>query len=80
MYHHLGQADAALNAFKDPALEGFFDQLMSYQVLMDLLFINGRFEDLMDVFDIVVQRQTQGARYPKHAVVLAMGALYKMVN
>jgi pentatricopeptide repeat domain-containing protein 2 len=79
MYHYLNQPDAALHAFKDPSLEGFFDQLISYQLLMDLLFSNDRYEDVMDVFNIVVQRQTQGARYPKHCVVLAFGALYKMV-
>ncbi|KAF4526431.1 hypothetical protein B566_EDAN015063, partial [Ephemera danica] len=68
MYHFLNQPDAALKVFKDPALEGFFDQLISYQLLMDLLFVNGQYEEVMDVFDIVEKRQTQGARYPKHCV------------
>jgi pentatricopeptide repeat domain-containing protein 2 len=66
--------------FKDPELEDFFAQLGTYQILMDLLYENGRYQDILDVFEIIKQRQHQEAKYPKNVVVLTFAACYKLVS
>lgn len=47
---------------------------------MDLLYNNGRYEDVVKVFDVVEARQNQGTRYPRSVVMLYVAALYKMVR
>jgi hypothetical protein len=66
--------------FKDPELEDFFAQLGTYQILMDLLFENGRYQNILDVFEIVKQRQHQEGKYPKNVVILTFAACYKLVS
>lgn len=72
LLHHLKDSDSALALFKKDELNGFFDQLASYQVLFDLLFENGRYDDVLETFEIIKSRQVQGGRFPKHAVVLTL--------
>jgi pentatricopeptide repeat protein len=66
--------------FKDPELEDFFAQLGTYQILMDLLFENGRYQDILEVFEIIKQRQHQEAKYPKNVVILTFAACFKLVS
>lgn len=56
-----------------------FNQLMSYQILLDLLYINGKYKEVLEAFEIIKERQIQGAKYPKNVVVLVYASLYKMV-
>lgn len=77
MYHVLKNDDAALKVFLDKEMDGFFDQMMSYQILLDLLYVKGRYADVRSTYDIIKQRQLEGARYPKHCMVLVLGACYK---
>lgn len=80
LFHYLQDPDSALKLFKDESLEqnGFFDQLISYQLLLDLLYETGRYQDILDTFDIIKSRQVEGGRYPKHVFVLALAACYKL--
>lgn len=78
MFYHLNEVDAALKAFKDPNMEGFFDQLVSFQIILDMLYENKRYEEVLEVFDFIRSKQIQGGRYPKHSVVLALAACYKL--
>ncbi|KDR07029.1 pentatricopeptide repeat-containing protein 2, mitochondrial-like [Zootermopsis nevadensis] len=78
MYYFLNKPDEALKVFKDPALEGFFAQLSTYQILMDLLFENERYQDILDVFEIIKGRQHQEAKYPKNVVILTFAACFKL--
>ncbi|XP_044735137.1 pentatricopeptide repeat-containing protein 2, mitochondrial-like [Chrysoperla carnea] len=77
MFYFLNKPEEALQCFKNPDLDGFFDQLMSYQILMDLLFINGKYDDVLEVFEIIRAKQIQTAKFPKQAVVLTLASLYK---
>lgn len=72
LMHHLKEADAALKLFKNENLDGFFDQLISYQILFDLLYEAGRYQDVLDTYSLVNERQVLGGRYPKHVLVLTM--------
>lgn len=67
----------ALQLFKDEKYNGFFDQLTSYQVLGDLLYENGLYPEVREVFDIIKKRQIQGGRYPKHSITLTFAACYQ---
>jgi hypothetical protein len=66
--------------FKYPELEDFFAQLGTYQILMDLLFENERYQDILDVFEIIKLRQHQEAKYPKNVVILTFAACFKLVS
>lgn len=67
-------------AFLNPDLETFFDQIASYQILMDLLLKNEMYDDVMQIMDIVKDKQISGSRFPRNVVVLAMAAAYKKVS
>lgn len=80
LLYHLGDPNTALKLFKDEAMEqnGFFDQIVTYQLILDLLFTKGRYQDVLDTFEIIKNRQVQGGRFPKNVVVLAFAACYKL--
>lgn len=78
MFTVLKNAEVALQCFNDPEMEGFFDQLMSYQILLDLLYENKKYQEVLDTFDNIKARQIQGGRYPKHVIVLVFAACYKL--
>jgi len=80
MYHYLNQPTHALEAFKDPELEGFFEQMASFQVLCDLLYRNQMYQEILDVFEVVKAKQVQGQKYPRNVSILAFAACYKMVG
>lgn len=77
MYHVLGNDQVALKVFLDKEMDGFFDQMTSYQILLDLLYTKERYAEVRSTYDVMKSRQLEGARYPKHCVVLVLGACYK---
>lgn len=78
LYHHLNQPNEALELFLNEDFKTFFTQNNSYHLLVDLLFKNERYEDVVKVFDVVEARQSQGTRYPRSVVIIYLAALYKM--
>jgi len=78
MYHHLNDPKSALDAFNDPALEGFFDQLASYQILLDLLYRNKMYQEVLDAFEVIKTRQVQMTKYPRNVMVLVFATLHKL--
>lgn len=66
--------------FKSEELNGVFDQQISFQLLLDLLFINDRYQEMLDVFEVISNKQLEGHKYPKNVVVLALAACYKLVS
>lgn len=78
LLYHLKDCDNALAMFKDESLNGFFDQLISYQILLDMLFVHERYQDVLDTYDVIKSRQVQGGRFPKHVLVLTLAACYKL--
>lgn len=79
MYHHLNDPKSALEAFKEAELDGFFDQLASFQILCDLLYSNKMYDEVLEVFEIVKQKQLQMTKYPRNVMVLVFASLYKLV-
>ncbi|XP_065202287.1 pentatricopeptide repeat-containing protein 2, mitochondrial-like [Planococcus citri] len=78
MFHYLNKPDEALKAYKDDKMNGFFDQLSSHIVLMDLLFNNKMYYDVIDVYKIMVSKQLSFGTHPKSVMVLVFGAYYKL--
>lgn len=66
--------------FEDPANQGFFDQLISYQILLDLLYNNEMYNEMFSVFKTVQDRQINMSKFPKYPVVLILAACYKQVS
>lgn len=61
-------------------MAGFFDQLMSYQILLDLLYENKKYDDVLEAVDIIKNKQIEGSQYPRNIVVLSSAACYKIVS
>lgn len=89
MYIHLKfttlKCDSILNSycsqcFEDPANDKFFDQLVTYQVLLDLLYSHEMYDEMYRVFEKVKERQVNMSKYPKYPVVLILAACYKQVG
>lgn len=78
MYYHLNKPDIAFQLFNDPEMDGFFNHLSSYQILMDLLFINEKFDQILLVYKSIQDRQLQIAKFPKGVMMLVFAACYKL--
>lgn len=66
--------------FNDPELDGFFNHLSSYQILMDLLFKNEKFNEIIDVYKSIQEKQLQIAKFPRGVMMLVFAACYKLVR
>ncbi|CAH2235018.1 pentatricopeptide repeat-containing protein 2, mitochondrial-like [Pararge aegeria] len=77
MFHFLDAPTEALQCFEDPDNSGFFDQLVSYQILLDLLYNHQMYDEMYRVFEKVQEKQINMTRFPKYPVVLMLAACYK---
>ena len=76
--YYLDLPDVALEAFKDRALQGFFDQHTSYKVLLTLLFNHQRYSEMRNIYDIMKQKFTS-VTYPYDCIILVLASCYKEV-
>lgn len=60
-------------------LDGFFDQMSSFTILMDNLLEGEMYNEVLEVYDIVCKKMLDGVRYPHDAVILASAACLKLV-
>ena len=63
-----------------PDLEGSFDELMSHVLLMDLLFKNKMYQEIVEVYEITRERQYAFGKFSKTMMGPLFGALYKLVS
>lgn len=66
--------------FNDPANDGFFDQLVTFQILLDLLYSHEMYDDMYELFEKIKEKQINMTKYPKYPVVLILAACYKQVS
>ncbi|XP_017776862.1 PREDICTED: pentatricopeptide repeat-containing protein 2, mitochondrial-like [Nicrophorus vespilloides] len=78
MFYYLNKPDEALKCFKSENLKGFFDQLITYQLLMDLMYNNQRYQDILDLFEDIRERQIESTQFPRNIIVLTLAACYKL--
>ncbi|XP_014662899.1 PREDICTED: uncharacterized protein LOC106805710 [Priapulus caudatus] len=60
----------ALEAMKSPELEGFFDQVSSFFILMDLLYKHELYQEVLDTYQLLRGRELERARYPRDCIIL----------
>jgi len=78
LFHHLNLPEQALEALKAEEMDGFFDQITSYDIAMDLLFKNERYQEVIDIFRIVQEKRLQGAKFPNNCFTLVMASCYRL--
>lgn len=79
-FYYLDEPDLAFTAFKDPQFENFFNQFMSYQVLLCLLYKHNRYSDMKEVFEIIKIKNANNTMFPRNSLTMIMAACYKEVN
>ncbi|KAK9498123.1 hypothetical protein O3M35_004002 [Rhynocoris fuscipes] len=78
MYHFLNRPEEAYQIFFNREMDGFFDQLKSFHIILDLLYKNKMYPEMFEIFEVIKRKQVQGTKYPKTAVILMLAACYKM--
>lgn len=82
-FYYLDEPELAYTAFNDPQFDCFFDQLISYQILLSLLYKHEKYPEMRKVYDLIKNKQFQFDRpfdYPRNALILVMAACYKEVK
>ncbi|KYN22195.1 PREDICTED: pentatricopeptide repeat-containing protein 2, mitochondrial-like isoform X1 [Trachymyrmex cornetzi] len=74
--YYLDEPDLAFTAFKDPKFENFFDQLISYQILLSLLYKHAKYTEMRKVYEMIKTKELIGG-YPRNSLILVMAACYK---
>ena len=49
-------------------------------LILDLLFKQQRYQDILDLFNYMRQNYPLETKYPRDALLLIIGACYKLVN
>jgi len=78
LFYHLKKQDLMHSLFRDQELQGFFDQLKSYFLAMDLYFKNGMYLEVLEAFEELKSKELVETKFPREAMVLATGACYKI--
>lgn len=78
-FYYLDEPDLAFTAFKDPQFDNFFDQMISYQILLCLLYKHGKYSEMRDVYNIIKSKNLDGD-YPRNSLILVLAACYKEVR
>ncbi|XP_076338098.1 pentatricopeptide repeat-containing protein 2, mitochondrial-like [Tachypleus tridentatus] len=78
LFYFLDKPDIVLRALNDKQLDGFFDQITSYHIALDLLFKHQRYQDLVDCYEQLRKKQLYGTKFPRECMVLVLAACYKL--
>ncbi|CAD5116404.1 unnamed protein product [Dimorphilus gyrociliatus] len=76
--HVLNNPQFAWELFNDKNLNGFFDQMSSFVILMDLLFNSKLYEDCLKALQIIADKNLNGVKYPMDCVTIAAAACLKL--
>ncbi|KFD51116.1 hypothetical protein M514_08016 [Trichuris suis] len=79
LFHSSKRCDMAKRMIMDENLRGFFDYLICFTVCMDLLFKEGRFADVIDVWNAYKESEScKNIPYPRSLQILVTGSFYKL--
>ncbi|XP_020490310.3 pentatricopeptide repeat-containing protein 2, mitochondrial isoform X1 [Labrus bergylta] len=73
--YELGMEDLAAATLTDKNLRGFFRDVTSFNIAIDMLFTKGSYEDALEVLRTM---KSQGIIFNKDTMILACGTLYKL--
>lgn len=78
LLHEFRLPDIALTLIRDPAFEGFFNQMTSYIICLDLLYKCDRFQDVIDVYDEIMEKGALDNATPRDLTTLAIVSAYRI--
>ncbi|KAK1345195.1 hypothetical protein QTO34_013905 [Cnephaeus nilssonii] len=73
--YELDLEDSAVELIKDQQLRGFFSDSTSFNILMDMLFIKGKYKSALEV---LIEMKNQDVKFNKDTYVLAFAICYKL--
>ncbi|XP_012871258.1 PREDICTED: pentatricopeptide repeat-containing protein 2, mitochondrial isoform X1 [Dipodomys ordii] len=73
--YELNLEESALELIKDQHLQGFFSDSTSFNILMDMLFTKGKYENALEV---LLEMKNQDVKFIKDTYVLAFAICYKL--
>ncbi|KAI4501240.1 hypothetical protein M0802_003613 [Mischocyttarus mexicanus] len=76
-FFYLNKPDIALSSFLDPKLTSFFDQTMSYAVLLTLLYNHQMYSQVRQVFEIYVSKIVNTRHFARIPIVVNAAACYR---
>jgi hypothetical protein len=62
------------------SFDGFFDQMSTCVVLVDMFYENKRYDQVLDLMDWIREKQIGGVKYPMDCFTLAIATCYKLVR
>ncbi|KAF6357448.1 pentatricopeptide repeat domain 2 [Rhinolophus ferrumequinum] len=73
--YELDDEESATELIKDQRLRGFFSDSTSFNILMDMLFIKGKYKSALEV---LIEMKNQDVKFSKDTYVLAFAICYKL--
>ncbi|XP_059550351.1 pentatricopeptide repeat-containing protein 2, mitochondrial isoform X4 [Myotis daubentonii] len=73
--YELDLEESAVELIKDQQLRGFFSDSTSFNILMDMLFIKGKYKSALEV---LIEMKNQDVKFSKDTYVLAFAICYKL--
>ncbi|XP_045141163.1 pentatricopeptide repeat-containing protein 2, mitochondrial, partial [Echinops telfairi] len=73
--YELDLEEAALELIRDQHLRGFFSDCTSFNILMDMLFLKGKYESALEV---LIEMKKQDVKFSKDTYDLAFAVCYKL--
>ncbi|KAF5913665.1 hypothetical protein HPG69_017286 [Diceros bicornis minor] len=73
--YELDLEESAVELIQDQHLRGFFSDCTSFNILMDMLFIKGKYKSALEV---LIEMKNQDVKFSKDTYVLAFAICYKL--
>ncbi|KAM6157348.1 pentatricopeptide repeat-containing protein 2, mitochondrial [Erethizon dorsatum] len=73
--YEMNLEESAVELIKDQHLHGFFSDSTSFNILMDMLFIKGKYENALEV---LIEMKNQDVKFTQDSYVLAFAICYKL--
>lgn len=79
-FHYLNEPKTALELFMDPKYKTFFNQMTSFMILLDLLYENKMYKEVIDTYDHIRNNIMTNSSHPRLAIPVLAMACYKEVK
>ena len=79
-FYLANKPDEMIALLKNPKAAPMFDQFITYQIILDFLLEQKRYEDVYNVFLLAQERAINGNKLPKNCVILVLAALCREVS
>ncbi|XP_063972039.1 pentatricopeptide repeat-containing protein 2, mitochondrial-like [Diachasmimorpha longicaudata] len=76
-FHYLNEPSVALETFKNPKFDTFYDQQTTFALLTDLLFENGMYKEVREVYELIRAKSASANKNPKLVISVVALACYK---